>query len=113
MPFASKAPNVRVDSLTPRTSPYRNDKHHAIAVTLSGVTDIWITQREQVKPKTIEIRHAESTIRTDAAAVHVSLKRKKVVKVFRVGGTYVEVNGRRVSGKAHRLDWYARVFAPA
>ncbi|MCD6365478.1 MAG: heparinase II/III family protein [Planctomycetes bacterium] len=106
-PFKGKAPNVSVETLTPLTTPYRQDEYHGIVVRDGASTDYWALQRDLRKPKTIEISRSGATIRTDAAAVFVSTLSRGKTKGFRIGGRFVELNGKALRLPTRKLERFA------
>ena len=106
-PFEGKAPDLKITSLTPLVGPYRRDKYHAVKICDGRKTDYWLVQRDLRKPKTIEICRDKVTIRTDASAVLISTGPSAKPKGFRIGGTFVQLNGKRISLPNKKLERFA------
>jgi hypothetical protein len=111
-------PEVRVTSLTPRTTPYRDDRHHAILIEDGEFQDVWLVQRDVMRPRPVvvdlEKAHTGAAagspaagfdarrldglkLETDAAVLFLSCRGGKVVKSFRLGGRGVRLNGKMVN----------------
>ncbi|MBN1808773.1 MAG: heparinase II/III family protein, partial [Planctomycetes bacterium] len=100
-PYAGDVPPpVAVTPLTPRTTPYRDDRHHAIRVTDGADIDYWFVQREMEKPRMCTVEAADVSLATDAACLFVSTRRGRVRDVFMCGGRRAELNGKRLEAKA-------------
>lgn len=102
-PFAGETPDVTVASLTPKTTPYRDDPCHAIRIDDGCHTDIWFTQRDVDKPITHKVEQGGIKLETDAACLLVSMKQGKVVDAFQCGGRRSMLNGRPLRAKSRRL----------
>jgi hypothetical protein len=99
-------PEVRVTSLTPRTAPFRDDHHHAILVEDGTHRDLWLVQRDLVRPRRIEVDVPGFAAATDAAALFLSLRGDQVVQAFRLGGRGAQLNGRSLRTSAAALTWH-------
>jgi len=105
-PFAGEAPNVTVTPLTPKTTPYRNDRYHAIRVDDGRYTDIWFVQRRVDKPKRYRVEQDGTTVATDAACLFVSIRDGEVVDTFQCGGRPTALDGRALRVRPVRLTRY-------
>jgi hypothetical protein len=103
-PFVgSRAPGVKVSSLTPKRTPYRNDHHHAVLIRDGAYTDLWFVQRNKNRPTKTMVEGDGCRLETDAASVFISRKNGKVVTAFRIGGSFVRLNGRSVASRSRKL----------
>lgn len=89
-------PEVRVTSLTPRTTPYRDDRHHASLIEDGEFQDVWLVQRDLSRPRPVRVEGAGMKIETDAAVLFISCRGGRVVSSFRIGGRSVCLNGKKV-----------------
>ena len=106
-------PEVRVTALTPRTAPFRDDRHHAILVEDGTHRDLWLVQRDLVRPRRLEVGMPGFAAVTDAAALFLSLRGDQVVQAFRLGGRAAQLNGRSLRASASVLTWHKRPAAAA
>ncbi len=102
-PYSADAPDVSVSALTPRTTPFRDDRHHAIIIKAGGRRDIWVVQRNTAQTRMIEVEGSGIKVETDAAVLFLSTRGKKVLQAFRVGGNRVRLNGHAVRVPANRM----------
>jgi hypothetical protein len=111
-------PEVRVTSLTLRTTPYRDDRHHAILIEDGEFQDVWLVQRDVMRPRPVVVELEKAPmgaengsqtagfdarrweglkLETDAAVLFLSCRGGRVVKSFRLGGRWVRLNGKKVN----------------
>lgn len=101
-------PDVRVKTLTPKTTLYRDDRYHAILIEDGKFHDIWFVQKSPTDTKRVTVENFGVKLETDAPVVFLSLRGNKVVSSFRTGGSFVRLNGKKVAVKLSKLDWYKR-----
>lgn len=95
-PFADEPPPVTVTALTPRTTPHRDDRCHAIRIEDGRFTDIWFVQRDRVRPRRCRIEHDGLTLETDAACLLLSMRDGRVVETFQCGGRRTAFDGKPI-----------------
>lgn len=101
-----RVPDVRVTSLTPRATPFRDDRHHAVLIEADGRRDIWFVQRAIDRPGRITVSTDELELETDAAVLFLSLKGNRLVQSCRIGGRNVRLNGKSLRITSSHLNWH-------
>ena len=102
-PFTGQPPRVTVEALTPGTTPFRDDPCHAVRIDDGRFQDIWFVQRNVTRPTRHTIAGDGVALETDAACVYLSIRNRRVVDGFRIGGRSVVWQGRRLPLRAFRL----------
>ena len=107
-----RAPDLHVTPLTPKTTPFRDDRHHAILIEDGGHRDLWMVQRDLAQPRHVTIAADGLRLETDAAVLFLSLRGGRVVQSFRAGGRRVRMNGTDLRVDASRLTWHKKECIP-
>jgi len=102
-PFTGQPPRVVVDALTPKTTPFRDDPCHAVRIDDGRCQDIWFVQRSVRRPTRHTVAGDGVALETDAACVYLSIRNRRVVDGFRIGGRSVVCQGKRLPLRAFRL----------
>ncbi|GMV83175.1 MAG: hypothetical protein AMXMBFR7_43590 [Planctomycetota bacterium] len=103
-----KVPTLRVTALTPRQTPFRNDRYHAILIDDGEFQDLWLLQRDLVHPLGVVIGRDGLHLQTDAAVLFLSMSKNKIVSTFRIGGASVRLNGQTIKVSNSKLTWHMR-----